>query len=370
MKPMVHLCYAGMSGSTTAALSIAAGSATPSRHAYILYGACELRPDYGKALDALGCEWHYVHKPPGPRLGAYRRVAQAITKMSAGALLLHGQRALPLAMLLGTLAPAVPRVAVHHGSRLLASWAGRRVCIRFAKRAHLSVAVSQSMAENMRAHSRVVAACSPLAVIPNGIDIDYWAADPPDHAATGPCRLAMMATLTADKDHPTLLKALGYLRRQGRDVVCEMIGAGPRRDRLQRYAQRLGLGRTVRFVGDLTQDTVRHLLHEADICCHATLRESFGLSVAEAMAASRPIVATDVPGVAELVDHGRTGLLTPVGDARAMAGAIGRLMDEPDLAPRLGAAARLEAATRCTQERMAGDYERVIDDLLDQCPQA
>ena len=367
---MVHLCYAGMSGSTTAALSIAAGSAAPSRHAYILYGACELRPDYGKTLDTLGCEWHYVHKPPGPSLRAYRRVAQAIAETSAGALLLHGQRALPLAMLLGTLAPAVPRVAVHHGSRLLASWAGRRVCIRFAKRANLSIAVSQSMAENMRTHPRVVAACNPLEVIPNGIDTAYWAADPPDRPVAGPCRLLMMATLTADKDHRTLLRALGYLRRRGRDVVCEMIGAGPQRVRLQRYAQRLGLGRTVRFVGDVTQDTVRRLLHEADICCHATLRESFGLSVAEAMAASRPIAATDVPGVAELIDHDRTGLLTPLGDARAMAGAIGRLMDEPDLASRLGAAARADAAERCTQQRMAEHYERVIDDLLAQRSQA
>jgi glycosyltransferase involved in cell wall biosynthesis len=88
--------------------------------------------------------------------------------------------------------------------------------------------------------------------------------------------------------------------------------------------------------------------------------ETFGLAAAEAMAASLPVVASAVGGLAELVDHGRTGLLTPPGDATALADAIERLLDDRVLAARLAAAGKAEVADRFGRGvvAMAEVYER------------
>lgn len=88
--------------------------------------------------------------------------------------------------------------------------------------------------------------------------------------------------------------------------------------------------------------------------------ETFGLAAAEAMAAGLPVVASDVGGLAELVDHGRTGLLVPPGDATALADAIDRLLDDRALAARLAAAGQAEVAARFGRgvEAMAVVYER------------
>ncbi len=106
----------------------------------------------------------------------------------------------------------------------------------------------------------------------------------------------------------------------------------------------------------------------ADVFVAPSWAESFPYTVLEAMAAGRPVVATDVGGVREAVLHGRTGLLVPPRDSIALADAIVALLSDPPRAAQLGAAARELVARRFTVERMVAETASVYLDLLESSP--
>jgi len=362
---IVHLCYAGTSGSTRAAINISAGSAGPSRHAYVFYGTCPMRRDYGGQLDELGCAWRYVHKPRGWLNAAYGRVAKAIVDLSPAAAVLHGSRSLPVGMWLRWMGRGVAIVAVQHGpSRELTSWWRRRVCLRFSRLADRTVTVSAGMASLIGNRPALASAAAPLAVIPNGIDVDYWWTNASEMRTDGPVRLVMVATLDRHKGHAVLLRAVGRIREAGVDVRCELAGAGHQEKHLRSLAEKLGIGERIMFLGDLDRRGVRQALSRAHIVCHAAQSESFGMSVLEAMAAGRPIVATDVVGVGELIEDGRTGLLVRPGEPAALADAVRWLIDNPTDAAAMAEAARREARARYSMAAMASAYEVLIDRIL------
>ena len=362
---IVHLCYSGTSGSSRTAINIAAGSAEATRHAYVLYGVCPVRADYGQQLDGLGCEWRYVRKPRGLLSRAYCRVAPEILRLEPACVIFHGSRSLPLLWRLRLKSPKLAAVAVQHGpSREITSWWRRQTCVRFSKAADRTVTVSEGMAELIGRYRTLADACRPLTVIPNGIDVDYWRGEPPAPPASGPVRLAMAATLDARKGQKTLLRAIAQLRSAGRNVACELLGGGPQMGKCQAVAAKLGIADIVQFRGDTNRDGVRDALRRAHIVCHAALTESFGLAVLEAMAAARPVVATATVGAGEIVEHERTGLLVQPGDPDAMAAAIVRLMDDTQLCRDMAIAARQAARDRYSHRRMAAAYEDIADKVM------
>ncbi len=363
---IVHLCYAGTSGSTRTAVNIAAGSADPARHAYLFYGACDMRADYGAQLDAIGCEWRYTHKARGLPARAYGRVARDLIALQPACVIFHGSRSLPVLWRTHLKKAKFASIAVQHGpSKEVTGWWHRQACIQFAAMTDRTVTVSAGMAELIDKHRGLAEACRPLVVIPNGIDVDYWYAEPLALPTAGPVRLVAVGTLDRRKGHADLLRAVAMLRQAGRNVLCDIVGSGPLVGKLKRLAMKLRIADEVNFLGDVGRDGVRDALHRSHVFCHAALSESFGLAVLEAMAAARAVVATDTVGVADMVSHEQTGLLVPTGEPAAMADAVGRLMDNPQLAADLAAAARQAAGDRYSHARMAEAYEQLADAAIE-----
>ncbi len=115
--------------------------------------------------------------------------------------------------------------------------------------------------------------------------------------------------------------------RRTMPAVLVMIGDGPDRSAAEDEAKRLGVAEDVRFLGRI--DGVAPLLAIADVYLLTSDRESFGLSALEAMACGVPVVAAGVGGIVEVVEHGVTGSLLPVGDIKAMGAAANALLTNP-----------------------------------------
>jgi hypothetical protein len=115
------------------------------------------------------------------------------------------------------------------------------------------------------------------------------------------------------------------------------------RDELEARARQLGIESRIMFAG--FQPNVPEWMQAMDIVVHASDREPFGMVVVEAMALGKPVIAGRSGGPAEIITDGVDGVLAPFGDAPALGAAISRLIDDPALAQRLGAAARERAAT-------------------------
>jgi glycosyltransferase involved in cell wall biosynthesis len=190
-----------------------------------------------------------------------------------------------------------------------------------------------------------------LNVIPSAVDLERFR---PGIDANGPRadlrlegkRVAVFTgRLVSHKGVDVLLQALARLPK---DVVLVVIGAGPRLSSLVGLARRLGVGDRVRFCPAVSDEDLPRYLALGDVFVFPSQNrlEGFGLAVAEAMAVGLPVVIADMPGVREVIEPGREGLLTEPLLAGDLAEKIRTLLDDPALAKQMGRAGRERAEAR------------------------
>jgi glycosyltransferase involved in cell wall biosynthesis len=206
------------------------------------------------------------------------------------------------------------------------------------------IAVSHAAARHLIGNKRVPK--SKITVIHNGRDLDRFG--PTDTHRRTATRAALrlgdvsailaVARLDEQKGHRHLLDALAILAPRRPKLVTLLAGDGPLEHSLRAQSAALGLDDRVRFLG--YRRDVPELLEAADLVVLPSLYEGLPLVAIEALAAQRPLVATEVDGTPEVVIHERTGLLVPPANPAALAAAIERLLDNPELASRLASDGR------------------------------
>lgn len=161
-----------------------------------------------------------------------------------------------------------------------------------------------------------------------------------------------------------LIRAVGVLRAEGRDAIAVIMGDGPERGRLEALARAVGGSEApaARFAGAVAKPT--DWFPFMDVCALCSDRELFSNAILEAMACGRPVVASRVGGMPEMIADGRTGLLFEAGDLAGLAAALRHVLDDPAFAARLGAAAREEAATRFNPDQTFESYRALYRELL------
>jgi glycosyltransferase involved in cell wall biosynthesis len=180
-----------------------------------------------------------------------------------------------------------------------------------------------------------------------------------DPARTPP-KIVMVARFEPQKDHATLIRALGGLR----DLPWELdlIGEGPGMPAMQALAGQLGVAERIRFLGQRTD--VHRLVAEAQLAALITNWEGLPLSILEAMRAGLPVVASDVGGIAETIRDGQTGYLVGRGKVDSVREQLGRLLGDPVLRRSFGAAGRALYERQFTLEhcvsRTLAVYEAVL----------
>jgi glycosyltransferase involved in cell wall biosynthesis len=206
-----------------------------------------------------------------------------------------------------------------------------------------------------------------LQVAPMGVDVQKFSPQESrtEWCAGQTCRLFSCGRLTPGKGHHTLVEAVSLLRHQGVDIVLRVAGAESDRDgsyrrQLLSDSARLGIGDRTFLLGAISEDAVRAELQDATIFALASKAEPLGVAIMEAMAMGTPVIATASGGVSELIRHEQDGILVPPGDPAAVARAVLKLLDHPDLAKRLTVNAR-----RRVTERFSSDVSaRMIAERL------
>jgi glycosyltransferase involved in cell wall biosynthesis len=194
-------------------------------------------------------------------------------------------------------------------------------------------------------------------VILNGVDLDRFAA--PRQPIPG--RILALGRLSPQKRPDLAVEAFARVHERLPQSELLLAGRGPEEARVRELATRLGVEGAVRILGP--REDVAELLATASCLVLSSDYEGCPLSVLEAMAAGVPVVATRVGGLPELIDHGRTGLLVDPGRPEALAEGIVSLLSDPETAVEVGLAARDEARTRFSRERMVSAIEGVYDEL-------
>jgi len=208
-----------------------------------------------------------------------------------------------------------------------------------------------------------------ISVVYNAVETDNLAeADAPAvRSALGlppDCLLvAVAAHLSRKKGHAVLLEALSILRARHPQVRCVMMGEGSERRTLEALAERLGLTDVAQFAG--YRSDAKEIMAASDVVALPSLvGEGLPLSLLEAGARSRPIVATGLAGVPEVVIDGETGFTVAPGDAGALAERLGQLLGDSDLRARMGAAGRELVARRFARSGRAEAIERAYKEAV------
>ncbi len=165
-------------------------------------------------------------------------------------------------------------------------------------------------------------------------------------ASTGALRIICVASFEEVKGHKHLVEACRLLRKRGVGFVCDLIGDGPRRAEITRQIKAARLESSVIVHGSMKRNDVVSMLTAADVKVLASVptaegkREGVPVVLMEAMACGLPVISSQLSGIPELVEHGRTGILLPPGDAEGLAKALEQLQNDPALRQRMGQAGR------------------------------
>ncbi|MGC8835004.1 MAG: glycosyltransferase, partial [Armatimonadota bacterium] len=226
-------------------------------------------------------------------------------------------------------------------------------------RAHTVIAITRAVAESL---SNAGVRMQRLRIIPNGIQVPI-----PKHsredvrsalgiAPNAPVAI-VVARLMEDKGVAGAIKAHTVLRQRAPNAVLLIAGDGPDRDALELMAEELGVESSVRFLG--YRDDVPDLLAASDVCIIPSVFEGQSLVALEAMALGIPVVATSVGGLAEVVQHDKTGLLVDPMNHAALADAAFFLIQNKERARQLAEAGRNYVLSFYTRDIMVSKVAEV-----------
>lgn len=245
----------------------------------------------------------------------------------------------------------------------------RRVIIsyiaRYLERCHHIVVPSESIRDLLREYGVE----GPVTAVPTGIDLaPFQAMDRAqlrhDLGWDDDLVLISVGRLAKEKNFEMLIDAAAQVIHGRSNVRLVIVGGGMEQQALEDHAAERGIADRVQFTGRVPYEEIPSLLTAADLFCFASVTETQGLVTMEAMAANLPVVAVAATGTSDTVEHGQDGLLTP-NDSRALANAIQRVLDDPQLRKTLQTGAQQKVQwfdIKLQAARLLEVYEQAMTD--------
>ena len=307
-------------------------------------------------IEDLGWPVTAMRSAAGLRPGIVRDLAGVFRGFAADVVHAHNTKPLIYCAPAARVAGAAALLYTRHGQRTNAR-RGESLLYRLAVQSvDYAVCVSEDGARLAR---REGVSRQRVRRVWNGIDVSRFSYTGPD--AAGPA--VMVGRLSPEKNVETLLRAAALLGPRRPGFRLHIAGTGPSLEGLKKLHGELGLDGVVTFLGEVAD--VPGLLARSSMLVLPSWTEGVSLTLLEAMARGLPTVATRVGGNGEVVGDGTTGLLVPAGDADALAGAVGRLCDDPALARRLGEAGRRRVERHFDVRQMVAEYEALYRRAVD-----
>jgi len=360
---VVHLVYAlGVGGLET--LLVDCVNRMPAyRHAVV----CLTRyTDFSERIKCADVELHALGKPPGLGLGTHLHFWRLMRRLRPAVLHTYNLAALEYAFT-ATLAGVPVRIHAEHG-RDASDPHGlnpkhnflRRRLVPFVDR---FIPVSEDLDRWL---GQVVGIPrTRIQFIRNGVDTDKFApgAEPAADSPWGPGDVVIgtVARIQDVKNHRLLVDAFARLHAAMPALKLSIVGDGPLLPAVREQVAALGLQDAVWLPG--ARADIGALLHGFSVFVLPSLAEGTPVSMLEAMACGLPVVASNVGGIPEVVDDGVQGLLVPVGDADALAAALGRYAGDAALRAAHGGAGRARVEERFSMRAMVASYGALYDGL-------
>jgi glycosyltransferase involved in cell wall biosynthesis len=328
----------------------------------VLYFGIE--PPLGEYVNFCDCQniRHFtVMKRQGLDLWSYLKVLAILFRHRPDVVLIHSTTVCPPVFFYSNL-KRCRTVFIEHTAgpaKTRADWYASRLAQRFAD--HVVVFYDRQikqLAEKLGGSIR----CQKITTIPKSIDAEKFTRQTRQDRRG--IVIGMQSRFAPARDHATLLRAFAALLANGSPCGLELrlAGDGSTRSQHEALARELGIADRVVFTGTLTQPQLSDFLRDLDIYVHSSTGETNCFSIMEAQAAGLPIVATDVEGINDVIQHGVDGFLFKLGDVRQLTAILSRLIGEQPLRAQYGQVSRRLIEDDSRRTNMAQEFYKMLED--------
>lgn len=235
----------------------------------------------------------------------------------------------------------------------------------FTKNADAIVAISDYVKKDM---IKLSVPAEKITVILNGTDLEAFDKlsksdfTLPDSDWEGKFIIGTVGSLTARKGHQYLVRAMKLVLEKYPNLHLIVVGEGPERERLKDLIEETEIGSNVTMIG--FRENVAPFLRKIDVYIHPSIHEPFGISILEAMAAGKCVVASRVEGVPEIITEGENGLLVPAADKEALAEAIIAVLNDSLHTKKMGENGRKIVEAKFNIEKTAESYQNLYIKII------
>ena len=202
-------------------------------------------------------------------------------------------------------------------------------------------------------------------IIPNGVDTSVFAFHQLKHHEKDMRRVVITTSRLEHKNGiDVLIRSIAEVKKIWPQIACYILGEGSEKESLRRLVKELTLEREINFLGTIAYGGIPFYLMKADVFARPSRSEGMGNSFVEALAAGVPIIGTSVGGIPDIINEGRTGLFCKVDDAHDLAQKILLLLDNNDLASRIGENGRRLVEEKFSWSAIAQSYNNIFEHLL------
>ncbi|MGY6562484.1 MAG: glycosyltransferase family 4 protein [Luteibaculaceae bacterium] len=358
MKTLTQILFSGLGGHANVAFSlIEAQEKGAFNNQLIFYGIEALPEAYRSFCVESGVEFRVIKKRQGLDFGSWIEVYSALKQFKSQNILVH-QTTLFLVCYFFSLLNRAKILTVEHTPNQVKTkleWIFTALSFLFAPKVVL-------LTEAYRAELQQKWYFKPrkVEVIPNGINTHFFAMGRTKSLSTQ-LVISMIGRFATQKQQDKLMEAFTLVQQSYPNILLRLAGTGTEWERCKALAKDLQVDNKVHFEGMLNESQVRDLLQETHLYVHASTGETLSTAIIQAMSCGLPILASNIPGIAQMINEGENGILVNTNDTEVFAKAILALLENESLRKTLGEQARQTALEKYAAVNMLHAYLRALD---------
>ncbi len=363
MLKVAQILYSGLGGHASVVFSIInADKQRQLCNHLIFYGIEETKPEYIEKCEQLKIPYtSIIKKSTKDNINPYLKLFNSLKTIKPDIILCHSPNVIIPSYLYKKINSTKLIIVEHTPNQVKrkSEWLWSLLSMIVANKV---VLLSEQYRVDLKKKLGFIFRSSKVKVIPNGIDIDVFAPSLKRQNWKG-VSIGMVSRLSVSKDHNALIKA--FVKLKGKPYYDSLnlyiAGDGETRDSLIKITEELDLKSKVHFLGMLDEQQIIDLLNDLDIYVHSSLGETMSTAIMQAMACGLPVIATDIPGINNLIEHEKTGLLFTKGDDNELQSYIDSLVLNLELRRKLMESAREYAINYFSNKIMFSKYSKLIN---------
>ena len=363
---VLHILYSGLGGHGNVFFSMVEADRKKEYCFEALFTGVEaVREEYINRCIKNNIPFTYLNKKSGKKhLSFFYRVFKSVLKSNADIIFIHGSMMLLPVWVAKKIGFSNKKIIVRETQAIHLKTTREKAALKVAmKLADKIVFLSKEYREQIKFQFGKKYKPDKIEVIPNGINLDKFK---PNNCQKDPEKIliGMQSRIVSIKDHKTLIAAFGVLLNKypTKNIILKLAGDGESKAALEKQVEEQRLINKVLFFGLLPEALLPEFLNSLDIYIHASFGETMSTAIMQAMACGKAIIASDVPGINNMIEDGSNGILIKLQSESEMVSAIEMIMNDPAIKLKLETEALKTAEEKFSKESMFLSYKNIFNE--------